>query len=583
MADEVDEKQAPERRSAASTIASGIFASRITGFVRDAAVAYFFGVSAYADVYRTAFRLPNVLQNLLGEGTISAAFIPIYSRLLEEGRAREAGQFAGAVLGLLIATVSAAVLLGVLLAPYLVALLAPGFVADARGDLPPVVARVADMLAGPSGEMAGSAEVNRYGLSVQAVRVIFPMTGVLVLFAWALGVLNSHRRFFLSYFAPVLWNVAIVGALFAAAFFLLDDPFAIRSEQAIPGDTMVQLLMAVFFGALAGGILQLLVPLPLTFKLIRGFRLSLSTRVVGVRESLRAFGPVVAGRGVYQISTYVDLILASMLAAGAVSALGYAQMLYVLPVSLFGMSVAASELPELSRLRGADVEAFLQRIRRSLRQIMFMVVPALVGYIAFGLLIVGALFQRGQFGAADNWLVYFVLVGYSLGLLATTISRLLQNAFYAIGDTKTPAKIAVLRVLTSTAMAVPLMLWLDRFSVSGTVGAATGDTILRLGAVGLAVAASVGAWVELGSLMRSLQRRLTDFTLPKAAIARMLGVALIASVPAAAGWYVLPGLNTIIVTAIVVSVFGGTYLALAWMFNMEEIDAWTGRFLSRGG
>src|SRR5690625_4101595 len=330
MADAAPEKHPERPRSAAGTVAAGLFASRLVGFVRRAVVAFFLGGGAHTDVFQAAVRAPNLLQNLLGEGTISAAFIPVYSRMIQEGREEEAGRFAGAIFSILLVVVSILVLLGILLARPIVSILVPGYVGDA--------AAVAE----------GTLPIDRFELIVAGVRLIFPMTGVLVLSAWALGVLNSHRRFFTPYFAPVLWNVAIIAAFFGGAYFLTGDP--LRGGDTLSVSTLNDLLFITFAGALVGGVLQFGVQLPEVTRLLRGFRLSLSLRVKGVRESIRAFGPVVAGRGVYQISAYLDMFLASWLGLGALAALRFAQMLYVLPVSLFGLSVAASELPELSRL-----------------------------------------------------------------------------------------------------------------------------------------------------------------------------------------------------------------------------------------
>src|SRR5690625_1664552 len=561
MADAAPEKHPERPRSAAGTVAAGIFASRIVGFVREAVVAFFLGVGAHTDVFQAAFRAPNLLQNLLGEGTISAAFIPVYSRMIQEGREEEAGRFAGAIFSILLVVVSILVLLGILLARPIVSILVPGYVGDA--------AAVAE----------GTLPIDRFELIVAGVRLIFPMTGVLVLSAWALGVLNSHRRFFTPYFAPVLWNVAIIAAFFGGAYFLTGDP--LRGGDTLSVSTLNDLLFITFAGALVGGVLQFGVQLPAVTRLLRGFRLSLSLRVKGVRESIRAFGPVVAGRGVYQISAYLDMFLASWLGLGALAALRFAQMLYVLPVSLFGLSVAASELPELSRLREAQLAAFLDRVKRSMRQTLFLVIPTTVGYIVFGVLIVGGFLQRGAFEAADTWLVYLVLGGYSLGLVATTVSRLLQNAFFALSDTKTPAKIAVVRVVVSTAVAIPLMFWLNQFSVSGTLGIPAGDNLLYLGAVGLAAGASVGAWAELWWLMRSLKQRLRDFTLPLHAIMRMTGLAAAASLPAALVWWASAALPLIVTAILVISVFAAAYLGLAAMLSFEELGAWTGRFRRR--
>ncbi|HEX7180281.1 MAG TPA: murein biosynthesis integral membrane protein MurJ [Thermoanaerobaculia bacterium] len=532
----------PAGRSGAVMVAAGILASRLIGFVRDRAIAHFFGVGPHADVWRAALRAPNALQNLLGEGTLSAAFIPIYSRLLKEGREEEAGRFAGAVFGLLTAAAGALALLGVLLARPIVALLALGFTFDQGG-------------------------VDRYELTVAAVRIIFPMTAVLVLSAWALGVLNSHRRFFLPYFAPVLWNVAIIAALY---------------WQAVSLATLDRLLFAACWGALLGGCLQLLVQLPLVLKLMRGFRPSLSTRVTGVREALRAVGPVIAGRGVVQLSGYLDVFLAAFLAPGAVGVLGYAQSFYMLPVSLFGMSVAAAELPELSRLReagsGGATRDLLARVRRSLRQMAFLNVPTFVGYLAFGFLLVGALYRTGQFEVTDNWLAYLVLCGYTLGLLASTSSRLLQNTFYALGDTRTPAWIATLRVAVSAALGWPLMVWLDRYAVSDLVRTPGLGRTLFLGAMGLSLASGIGAWLEFLMLRRSLARAVPDPFFPSREVGRMLLLAGAAALLGGLVWAVLPPVHVAVRALLVVGAYAAAYLLLARWLAAEELGFWLGRF-----
>ena len=552
--------------SRAATVAAGILSSRVVGFLRERAVAHFFGVGAHADVFRVALRGPNILQNLLGEGTISAAFIPIYSRMLHEAREEDAGRFAGAIFGLLLALVAALTLLGVLFAGPIVAVLAPGFLADAGAG---------------AGAEAGTVGVDRFGLAVACVRIIFPMTGILVLSAWALGVLNSHRRFFVPYFAPVLWNVAIIAALFGAAARWMERPLAGEAAAALGVATESRLVVAACWGALAGGLLQFLVQLPQVVRVLRGFRLSLSPRVEGVREALGAFGPVVAGRGVGQLSTYLDLFLASFLAAGALGALGYASQIYLLPVSLFGLSVAAAELPELSRVGERERDAFLDRVHRSLGQVAFLVVPTFVGYLAFGYPIVGLLFQTGDFGPADTWLIYLVLCAYTLALPTSTASRLLQNSFYALGDTKTPAKVAVLRVAVAAAVAVPVMFLLDRFTVAELVDAPATDEPLRLGAMGLALGTAVASWFELWRLRTILGRRVAGFGLPLGRAARMAGLAGAAALPAAGLWTLLPDWHVALDAAVVVTTYAIVYLVCGYLLNLPELDAWAGRFLRR--
>jgi putative peptidoglycan lipid II flippase len=552
------ERAAPGRgRSAAGLVAAGIFLSRLLGLVRESAVGFFFGLGPHADVFRVALKTPNFLQNLLGEGTISAAFIPIYSRMIEEGRREEAGRFAGAVLGLLVATAATIVLLGILLARPLLTILLPGWLADD--------ARVA----------AGELSIDRFELAVQTVRITFPMAGVLVLSAWALGVLNSHRRFFLPYVAPVLWNVAIIAGLAVGTFELLDVP--VGAMASLPPDATTRLLFAGLIGALVGGCLQFAVQMPTVLRLLRGFRPSLRTDVEGVRPALRAFGPVVLGRGAYQVSGYLDTFLAGFLAAGAVAAQNAALVLYLLPISLFGMSVAASELPELSRISHAGLAAFLNRVEASLRQILYLVIPTAVGYMAFGLLVIGAFYERGAWGHVDTWLVYLVLGAYTLGLGATTATRLIQNAFYALQDTRTPARIAFARLALSAALGAAMMLVLDRLTVQGVLDLPMEGRPLRLGAVGLALGAAAGAWLELALLTRSLHRHDPTFRLPWGAAGRMTALSLAAAVPAAGAWWLLPAWPAAGAGAIVLTVYGATYILLGRALRFEEGEVWLGR------
>ncbi|NNF59629.1 MAG: murein biosynthesis integral membrane protein MurJ [Rhodothermaceae bacterium] len=551
--------------SAAGLIMLGILASRVFGLVREKAVAYFFGVGAHLDVFQLVMKGANLLNNLLGEGTLSASFIPIYSRMLEEGRERDAGRFAGAIFGLLLAVSAVVTLVGVLAAQYVVTLIAPGFLDDA--------AAVA----------AGEIEVDRFRLAVSALRITLPMAAFLALSAWALGILNSHRRFFLPYVAPTILNIAVITALVVTATSLFDDPLGIGALDVIPVASLNRLLMAAVVGALIGGMLQFAIQLPLVFKLMKGFRFSLSAKVEGVREAIRAFGPVVAGRGVAQVSSYVDTILAGLATAGTLGALRPALVLYMLPISLFGMSVAASELPELSRISESRLAAFLGRVERSMRQMLYLIVPTIVGYLGFGLLIVGALFGGGAFNLEDTWLVYLILGGYTLGLGATAVSRLLQNSFYALSDTKTPAKIAVMRVVVSGAVGAALMFMLDAYTVPEVLGVPAEGRPLTLAAVGLALGASVGAWVELAALRIALGRRIDAFHLPVRRVLQMLGLAVVSAVPSALLYVFLPDgtLPTFVLAILVVAVFGVAYLVLGHLLKFEEGEAWISRFLGR--
>ena len=554
-----DEESQGLRPSGAKFVAFGILSSKVFGLVREMAISRFLGIGPFTDVLRQAFKAPNLLQNLLGEQTLSAAFIPIYSRMLEEGREEDAGRFAGAIFGLLVLVAGTLVLLGVLLAPWIVAVLSPGFLGDA-----------ADVA-------AGKATVDRYPLLVQMVRLIFPMTGFMVLAAWTMGILNSHRRFFLPYMAPAFWNMAILSGLFWVAF----RQGRLLSPAGADNDEMRALLFGICAGAMVGGLLQFLAQLPLVLRVTRGLRPSWSTRIDGVPEALSALFPALAGRGVVQLSLYVDTVLASLLAAGAPAAINFAGVLINLPLGAFGMSVAAAELPELSRKDPtAAKQAMAERIGRASAQSTFLVVPSVVGYLLFGFLVVGLLYRGGEFQAAENWLVWAVLGCYTLGLMASTLSRLLQNSFFALRDTRSPAKIATIRLVASAVLGFALMTWLDAFSVTEVVGVDGGDR-LYFGACGLALASSIGAWGELSLLIFVLKRKLPDLVLPFGRIGRFVATAWVASMPSLGLWWLLRDAAFFVQGVVVLGTYAGLYLGMAAIRRAPELDLWLGRFRPR--
>ncbi len=473
---EPPENESEEGSGAAGKVGAGIFLSRLLGFVRDRVLAHYFGTSEFADAWRAALRTPNVIQNLLGEGTLSASFIPVYSEFLERGEEEKAGRFAGAALGILIVVASSLALLGVLVAPWLVKLF------FSRWD------------------------AEKQALTVELVRILFPMTAVLVVSAWALGVLNSHRHFFVSYFAPVFWSLTQIIAVLTGAIYF--------------GMGQRDLVVALAFGALAGGVVQFAFQIPWVMKSLKGFEFSFGRGVEGVREAIKNFMPVVAARGVVNLSGWADVILAATLAEGAVAVLGYAQTLYVLPISLFGVSVAASELPELSRMRGDGTKVLAERLSAALAKVSYFLIPSVIGYLALGDVVVGAIFQTGQFGEAQTLVTWAVLAAYSIGLGASARSRVLSSAFYALRDTKTPARVATMRVVASAGIGLALMFPLDSF----------GFRELRLGAAGLALGASAGAWMEYLMLRRALFKHVGDHSPDSQRLLRLIAAAVVAAV-----------------------------------------------------
>lgn len=515
-------------KGAAFLVGSGILLSRLAGLIRQTMMARYLGAGMAADAFNAAFRIPNLLQNLFGEGVLSASFIPEYAGLLGREEEKEATRLAGAVAGMLALVASVIVLIGVITAPWLVAVIANGFTGEKRE------------------------------LTVRLTRILFPGAGLLVFSAWCLGILNSHRRFFMSYTAPVIWNAAMVSTL---VFFH-------------KGHSEVQLAIYLAYGSVVGSGLQFLIQLPQVLRLAPGVRPRLTAAADSVRTVFRNFVPAFVGRGVVQISAYVDAWLASYLGNGAVSSFTYAQAIYVLPISLFGMAISAAELPMMSRARGttAEIGAYLRgRLSDGLDRIAYFIVPSAVAFLALGDLIVLVLFQSGKFQRGNTIWVWQILIGSTVGLLASTMGRLYSSTFYAMRDTKTPLRFAVVRVILTTllgyffALVLPGLLGLDR----------------KLGAAGLTASAGLAGWVEFYLLRRELDKRIGRTRLVPARMARLWGSALAgAAIPwayklaADRGSVILSPHDTVIksklVALVLLCLYGLTYLGITAAFGIPE-------------
>jgi putative peptidoglycan lipid II flippase len=507
-------------------VGAGILISRIIGVIRQRVFAYYLGTSDAAGAFSAAFRVPNFLQNVFGEGALSASFIPVYANLLARGDRKEAARVANAVLTMLALATSLIVLIGVLTTPFFVSLFAYNFNPASKA------------------------------LTIQLVRIFFPGAGLLVLSAWCLGVLNSHRRFFLSYTAPVVWNLAIIATL--VWFGRREDQFHLATLAA--------------WGSVVGSALQFLVQMPTVLKLIRTFRPVFDVAGENVRTVLRNFFPVFMSRGVVQISAFVDAMLAGLISEQAVAALTYAQSLYTLPVSLFGMSVSAAELPAMSSALGTTGEIadqLRQRLEAGLSRIAFFIVPSVMAMMAFGDVMTGALYQTGKFGRADSTYVWGILAGSTIGLLASTLGRLYASTYYALHDTRTPLRFAIVRVVLTTGLgylcAIPLppLIGLDP----------------KWGAAGLTASAGVAGWIEFVLLRRKLNQRIGKTGLPLGYVSKLwlaaLGGALV-------GWAIKLSIgqrHPVIVAALVLVPYGLTYFGITSFFKLREADAVVGRAL----
>ena len=442
----------------------------------------------------------------------------MYSALVARGDRREADRLAGAVASILALLVSVIVLIGVLATPFFIGIIAEGFSGEKRE------------------------------LTIQIVRILFPGAGLLVLSAWCLGVLNSHYRFLLSYAAPVLWNAAMIGTLL------------LYGNSELP-----QLAVLLAWGSVAGSALQFAIQVPVVLRVAPQLRFSIAVSE-HVRTVVRNFIPAFISRGVVQLSAYIDIWLASFLPTGAITGLTNAQLLYTLPVSLFGMSVSAAELPAMSGVAGADAdgtEAVRRRLDAGLRQIAFFVLPSAVAFLALGDVIAAGLLQTGRFRYTDAVYVWGILAGSAVGLLASTLGRLYSSTYYALRDTRTPLRYALVRVVLTTVLgylfAIPLPRWLGVPELWG--------------AAGLTASAGIAGWVEMLLLRRKLNSRIGRTGLPPSYFLKLAVSALIGAACAWAVKLALPVVHPILAAIMILGVYGLVYFGMSAAFKIPEMSS----------
>lgn len=505
----------------AALVAAGILLSRVLGLVRESLKARYLGAtgSIAADAFHAAFKIPNLLQALFGEAALSASFIPVYANTLARGDREQAAKIASAIGAFLGLITAALVLIGVTFAHALVEVIAPGFEGEKRE------------------------------LTIQLTRILFPGAALFVFSAWCLGILNSHRRFFLSYAAPVAWNLAMIAAL-----------LWYRDEAP------ATLAYRIAWASVVGAALQFLVQLPTVLSLTSGLRLTLGRGDAAVAQVRRNFVPAFFSRGAVQISGYIDQIIASFLPTGAVSLLFYTQTISMLPISLFGIAISAAELPEMSSATGDEAqqrEHVRTRLQAGLRRIAYFVMPSAVAFVAVGDVVVGALFRSGRFTALDARYTWGILMAAAVGLLATTLARLYSSAFFALHDTKSPFRIALVRVGAAGALGA-------LFALRGPqwLGVAP-----QWGAAFLALASSLTGWLELTLLRRKLNERIGATGVPVGLLTRLVTSALVAGAIAFGTHAILPEWHRFLVAAVVLPTFGVVYLLLTLAFRVPEATA----------
>jgi putative peptidoglycan lipid II flippase len=510
----------------ARLVGAGILVSRLLGLVRMRVFAHYFGSSMQADAYNAALRIPNLVRNLLGEGAISASFVPVYAAALERGDKEGARALANALLGVLLAGVALITIAGIAAAPILTAVFASGF----------------------DGERAA--------LTTKLMRALFPMTGLMVLSGWCLGVQNAHRRFFIAYASAAMWSVTQIALLLAAGPRTPD---------------LTTLVWWLSWATLAGAVLQIATQMPQVTRLIVSIRPTLNTSVPGVRETLVNFVPVVSALGLFQISSMVDLEIASHLSVGAASVLNYAGQLYLLPLSLFGIATAAAALPEMARAHAAGQSHHIgDGVAHAWERVLFYTIPSAVAFIGIGDFIVALMYEGGLFDSLQRVIVHIVLAAYAMGLVAYASSRLLSSVYQAVQNYRMPMIAAGWGIGVSAVVALAVSLpFRDRL----------------VAVAGIAIGSAVGAHVNLFMLWRGIQPQFgpVDMRGPRSVALRTLGVACAAVVPTLAFRLVADRASIHLLAVGAILVYCLTFVVLARAAGLSEANRMVAALMRRIG
>ncbi len=425
------------------TVSGLTAASRVLGFVRDVLFAAALGTGWVADAFLVAFKLPNFFRRLLAEGAFNAVFIPLFARSLEGEGEAAARRLANEVLAVLAVVLAVLVAVFEVAMPWVVTVLAPGFVDDPR----------------------------KFDLAVDLTRITFPYILLISLVALFGGMLNSTGRFAAYAAAPILLNLSLIGA--ALLIHVLDDVHAGR---------------AVSWGVTCGGILQLALVLHAVRRAGMAPRLLLPRLTAGVRELLRRFVPAALGAGVVQVNLLIDLWVASFLTTGAISWLYYADRVNQLPLGIVGIAVGSALLPLLSRqIEAGDEVGASESQSRAIELVMVLCLPAAAALVVIAHPVIAALFERGAFNAADSEASAAALRAFAVGLPAYVLIKVLAPAFFARKDSGTVLRIAVIGLLSNLAVMAALV-W-------------------SLGHIGIALATAAAAWINAIILYVVLVRR----------------------------------------------------------------------------
>ena len=431
---------------AASILGSSTLLSRVSGYLRDATIAYVFGAGMSADAFFVAFRVSNLLRRLVGEGALTSSFIPIFTGVLANRPKQETKNFVSGFFTLFFIILCVLAFAGIVFSRNLVDIMSPGF----------------------------SAIDVKFATTVSLTRYMFPHMVFIGLMAIAMGVLHSHRHFAAPAMSPILFNIAIISSSFIVAPFLREPVYALA------------------FGVVLGGALQFALQLPFLKKYDMAPRVFFRFNDPAIKQILTLMGPAIVGIGVYQLNVFVTMRFASRLGEGSISYLYYASRLMELPLGVFGVAFTQAVLPSLSEFAiKKDSVSFRDSLSFTMRMVNFVSIPSTVGLIVLGAPIIDVLFTRGEFGGKDASATAFALYFYALGIVPVASSRILASVFYSLKDTLTPVFGAFLSFFFNIIMCIVLIKPLGH---GGLALAATLSAVVDLAFLSIALRIKIGGF-----------------------------------------------------------------------------------------
>ncbi len=498
---------------AASIMGSLTLVSRLLGYVRDAFIAYLFGAGLQADAFFVAFRVSNLLRRLLGEGALTSSFVPVFTDVLNTRSKEDARRVASSVFFLFLILLLLLTAGGIIFSEEIVWLMSPGF----------------------------SSIPEKFPLTVNLTRLMFPYMIFIGLMAIVMGVLNSMGHFTAPALSPVFFNISIILSMFFLVPFM-DEP-----------------VYALAWGVLLGGVVQFAIQVPVLKRYGMGLSPSLVWRDPAIRRIFVLLGPAVVGVGVYQLNIFVIMRFASDLADGSVSYLYYASRLMELPLGVFGVAVSTAVLPSLSEcVANRDWTGFRESLSFAMRMVNLVTIPATIGLVVLGLPVVDILFGRGEFTMSATLNTAYALYFYAVGLVPVAVSRILVSVYYSLRDTITPVWTAFLSFLFNILMCLVL------------VG--------PLGHGGLALATSLSSLLNALLLFVILRARVGGVdgrrVLTSAWRSTMASVAMgaiVYGVTLLVDWHTMAVLPKTAFTLACVGMGVVVYVALCGLFRVEEL------------